>query len=282
MSETIDRLCGWQRSSSCSLTIVPLFGSVCASRPLLLSALKHRDRRIERAARRMPGRALQVLGRLRHRKFRHDLMTGLGRNQAEERHLVIGIGDDDDPAVRVEGHGVGAPLAASGDRRGDGVGLEIDDLDGAVAVTHPQFGAALHDGKAVGARRIAAARHADEAGDAGDVSVGFGVEDDDRLVVLVGEIAEAGRLIDRQHAVIVDRLTGDLNGRDLLEGLGVGRCSDRRCTAAAMKSERATSTSTASMRRRCAVAPPIRAWPARGRPCERPDDAIAANPAARP
>ena len=41
-------------------------------------------------------------------------------------------------------------------------------------------------------------RHADKAGDAGDVFVGLGVEDDDRLVVLVGEIAEPGRLIDRR------------------------------------------------------------------------------------
>src|SRR3954469_18345676 len=55
---------------------------------------QHRNGGIEHAAGRVKRRAFQVFCRLRDRDLGDNLVAGLGRDQAEERWLVVGIGDD--------------------------------------------------------------------------------------------------------------------------------------------------------------------------------------------
>src|SRR5207342_856132 len=50
-----------------------------------------------------------------------------------------------------------------------------------------------------------------------------GIEHDDTLVVLVGEIAKAARLVDGKAPELVDRRTRDRDRRDLLERLRMSR-----------------------------------------------------------
>ena len=55
------------------------------------------------------------------------------------------------------------------------------------------------------------------------IFVRLGVEDNDRLVVLLGEIAETGLLVDGHDAELGDRLVGQRNRPNLLQALRVNR-----------------------------------------------------------
>ena len=184
--------------------------------------VRHRDGGVEHAARRMKGGAFQVLARFRDRNLGEDLMVRGGGNQTEEGRVVVRVGDDDDLLSGRRPCHWRAPCRPSKFSRWR-PGFGIDDLDCAVAVADPELGAAIDDHNAVRTRGIAALGHADEAGDARDVFVGLGVEDDDGLVVLVGEIAKPARLVDGDDAQLVDRRAGYRNRRDLLQVLRMSR-----------------------------------------------------------
>src|SRR5262245_9103249 len=123
--------------------------------PLCGVGTQYRDGCVEHAAWRVIRGTLQVLAGFRNRDLREDFVIGRSRDEAEERRIVVRIGDDDDADVFAHGHPVSAFGSASGDRPRYLAGLGIDHLDGTVAFADPYFGAAFDDYNAIRSRGIA-------------------------------------------------------------------------------------------------------------------------------
>src|SRR4030095_12513661 len=116
---------------------------------------------VEHTAWRVIRGTLQVLAGFRNRDLRQDFAIERSRDEAEERRIVVGIGDDDDADVFAQGHPVGALRSASGGPPRDLAGLGINHLDRAVAVAHPYFRA--DDDNTIRSRGIAILQPSAEA-----------------------------------------------------------------------------------------------------------------------
>ena len=168
-------------------------------------AAQHRNVGVEHAGRRVIVRALEAFGGVVDRNLRQDLMPWIGGDEAQESRLVVRIGDDDHMVLGIIGHRIGALAAAGRNRVGDLSAPGLDHLDGAVPIAHPELGASVDADDAIGPGGRAAIDGAREAGDVPDECVGPGIDDVDRLVVLVGQIAEPGVLVDIHDADGIDR-----------------------------------------------------------------------------